>query len=217
MASTRKPGRAPRAKRGGRATEAPKAELSPLEFFERCFDEADELHAILFAEEFAGAIPDLEVRARWYLELGLAMERRNRFVFAAGFYHEGTQLDPTQEEIAYWLFNNRGFSLNQIGSHELAEQNCRRATEINPLQHNAWKNLGVALEGQQLFPEAARAYLTASRACFPDGRALVLLEHMLIEHAEVVRAVDPDFDRKLAELKQAIEAWRTARRPPGEG
>lgn len=218
MADSRKPGKAPRPKRGERRAEAAAdEEMSPLQFFERCMDEGQEPVAMQFARELAGAIDELETRARWWLELGLAMERRNRFEVAAHFYGEGAQLEPAHEDIAYWLFNNRGFSLNQVGSFEIAEQDCRRAIEISPLRHNAWKNLGVALEGRKLYPEAARAYLTAARACFPDGRALVLLEHMLVEHAGVVLAVDPDFGRKLAELKQAIEQWRTAGRRPAAG
>lgn len=214
MADSRKPGKTPRPNRGERPAEtAADQELSPLQFFERCMDEGQEPVAMQFAREMAGAIEDLETRARWWLELGLAMERRNRFEVAAQFYGEGAQLEPAHEDIAYWLLNNRGFSLNQLGSFETAEQDCRRATEINPLRHNAWKNLGVALEGRKLYPEAARAYLTAARANFADGRALVLLEHMLVEHADVVRAVDPDFDRKRAELKRAIERWRDSRQP----
>ncbi len=211
MAGSRESGKAPRPKRGESAAEAAAEQMSPLQFFERCMEEGREPAAMQFAREVAGAIDELETRARWWLELGLAMERRNRFEVAAHFYGEGAQLEPAHEDIAYWLFNNRGFSLNQVGSYDAAEADCRRAIEISPLRHNAWKNLGVALEGRALHPEAARAYLTAARANFADGRALVLLEHMLGEHAGVVRAVDPDFDRKLAELKRAIERWRAER------
>jgi len=214
MAGSRKSGKAPRARRDERNAEDAAEEMSPLEFFERCMDEGRETVAMRFAREMAGEIADLETRARWWLELGLAMERRNRFALSAHFYGEGAQLEPAHEDIAYWLFNNRGFALNQVGSYDVAEADCRRAIEINPLRHNAWKNLGVALEGRGLWPEAARAYLTAARANFHDGRALVLLEHMLGEHAAVVRSVDPDFDRKLAELKRAIERWRNAGRSP---
>jgi tetratricopeptide (TPR) repeat protein len=163
-----------------------------------------EAEACLVAREFARETENLECRAAWWFGLGLEMEQLGKFAHAADFYERGVQLDVMNEYLSYFLFNNLGYSLNQLGQHARAEKLCRRAIEVNPIQHNAWKNLGLALEGQQLYPEAAWAYLNAAQVCAEDPRALLHLEAMIEKQGEGVTAADPRIVPRLERVKQAI-------------
>jgi tetratricopeptide (TPR) repeat protein len=122
--------------------------------------------------------------------LGQLMENERRYAAAARCYAQALQFE-TDDEWTYFMNNNLGFSLNQVGRFKDAEGYCRAATRIDPLRHNAWKNLGVAFTGQGLFPEAAAAFITAVRACPRDGRALGHLDELMAAHGDVVARVKP--------------------------
>ena len=71
-----------------------------------------------------------------------------------------------------------GYCLNELGRHREAEAYCRKAITIDPRRHNAWKNLGIALEGLGQHADAAAAWIEAATLCPEDERAKRLLEKL---------------------------------------
>ncbi len=124
-------------------------------------------------------------KADCLLEMGLAMEQVQDYRAALKAYTRGLDLPQESEEIAYFLNNNTGYCLNQIGKHLLAEEFCRTAIEIDPVRHNAHKNLGVALEKLGRYVEAAKSFAQATRLCPADSRALGHLESMITDHGDL--------------------------------
>jgi len=148
---------------------------------------ADELQA---AREYYDKILSLEdepgERARCFLAIGIAQEKSGDFAAAAEAYARAFELKQEPNIVWYFLNNNLGYSLNQLGRHKEAARHCRAAQKINPRQHNAHKNLGVALEGLGRYAEAAKSYLRAAMLQPGDGRALGHLQHLLSTHPEIM-------------------------------
>lgn len=137
--------------------------------------------------------------AEWLWARGCLAEDARNFRKAALFYQIGIKLHPQSSRNRYWLLNNLGFSLNQLGRHEAAEKVCRQAIHENPGFSNAWKNLGLSLKGQERFHEAAWQFLAAIRVQPYDERNRVELQRLLDEHPEMFMA-DPTLKRKIEEL-----------------
>ena len=141
-------------------------------------------------------------RAVECLGMGLRMEAARRFDLAAWAYTLGVAYEPTDTDDWYWLNNNLGFSLNQIGCHLAAEPHCRAAIRCDPGLYNAHKNLGVALEGQERVAEAARSYVTAVRSEPGDRRALCHLATLVQAHRFEIAQHVPEALAVLAEHRQ---------------
>jgi tetratricopeptide (TPR) repeat protein len=73
--------------------------------------------------------------------------------------------------VGYFLNNNLGYSLVQVGLFEEAEPYLRAAIEIDPQRQNAYKNPGLSLQGQRRYSEAAISYLESVKTCPADPRA----------------------------------------------
>ena len=56
---------------------------------------------------------------------------------------------------------------------------------MDPRRHNAVRNLGLSLQGQGRYSEAAKAFMAAVNLCPDDLRAYVHLEDLLYSHEEV--------------------------------
>jgi len=128
-----------------------------------------------------------QTKALCFLEMGRAHEKKRDFRAAADAYRKGLALPPQWTETWYFLNNNLGFCLNQLGSFEEAEARCRTAIAFQPYMYNAHKNLGVSLQGQGRLVEAAQSLLEAARRSPSDTRALGHLEDLLARHPEVGR------------------------------
>jgi tetratricopeptide (TPR) repeat protein len=165
--------------------------------------------------EYAGVLaaeaPDPERRAAVLLRLGILCERANRFEAAAKVYETGLTFEPKDWGTSYFLKNNLGYSLNQLGRFAEGEACCRAAIHRDPLRHNAWKNLGVALEGQRHFGEAAEAFVHAIRICPQDPRALAHLGQMAKREHEAVAAAIPDFDAAFERFAEIVEYAQAGR------
>jgi hypothetical protein len=120
------------------------------------------------------------------LGLGQLLEQQDRYAEAEAMYAHGLQIPTAAAEVAYFLHNNRGYCLNLLGRHAEAEADCRAAMAIDPARHNAYKNLGLALAGQERLGEAARCLLEADRRCPGDGRARRHLAELLAESPEIL-------------------------------
>ena len=137
-------------------------------------DEGARSMAMLLLREYEGDPPGTAAEC---LGLGVQMERARRYDLAAWLYAMGVRHEPTEEDIWYWLNNNLGYSLNQMGEFTEAEYHCRAAIRCEPRRHNGHKNLGVALEGLGRYAEAARCYVIAANGAPWDLRAA---EHLVL-------------------------------------
>ena len=142
------------------------------------------------------------LRAYCMLSIGRLYEQRQEWQAALDWYLRAFAMDQEIDEVWYFISNNAGYCMNRLGRHREAEAMCRIATGILPDLPNAWKNLGVALEGLCRWSDAAASYLIASE-CWPeDTRALNLLERLLAERPEAGAGVQ-NFAARLAECRSA--------------
>lgn len=146
---------------------------------------------------------DQEKRAECFLLLGIECEKSDDYEGAIDLYRRGIECEPREVRTRYFLHNNLGYCFNQLGRHDDAERMCQAAIEIDPERHNAYKNLGQALEGRREFPEAALLYLCAAFTFPHDPRSVRHLEELLSNHRKEVEEAIPDVARQLA---AAIEA-----------
>jgi len=137
-------------------------------------------------------------KAYCLLCMGQAKERVGDYGEALKTYLSAMDLPPERNDNWYFLYNNIGYCLNLFGRHAEATPYCRAAIGINPNRHNAFKNLGVALQGQGEYSKAAFAYIVATRICPRDGRALNLLEELVSREREHIL----DIGNIMAEVKR---------------
>jgi len=110
-----------------------------------------------------------------------------------------------------FIQNNLGYCLNHFGRFAEAEPYLRRAIEIEPRRHNAYKNLGISFEGQGDHAGAASCYIKAVQANASDARALKHLEELAEKHPTVTVDV-PEFDAQLAACRLAVHQAEEARK-----
>ena len=113
-----------------------------------------------------------EKKAGCCLAMGQLMEQMQNFEMAIKYYSQALSLEPINGRAWYFIHNNLGYCLNHFGRYQEAEPYCRRAIEIDPLRHNAYKNLGIAAEGQGDYAGAALCYICAVQREASDPRAL---------------------------------------------
>jgi tetratricopeptide (TPR) repeat protein len=156
--------------------------------------------------------PTREGRAVCCLRLGLEMEDLEDFAAAVRWYSKGVLLEPLNGHLRYFLNNNLGYSLNQLGQFAEAEGYCRSAIGIDGCRHNAYKNLGVSLTGQKLYAEASGYFVKAIRAFPLDRRGLLCLERLLAERPELLSRIPSLQD----DLNECRELDRSVRRLSAE-
>ena len=137
------------------------------------------------------------------LFLGLLMEQRENYEAAAAAYSEVLHLTPLRNDTWYSIYSNLGYSLIRCGHFRKAESYCRAAVDMDSRRHNAVRNLGLALQGQGLYGEAARAFMTAMNLCPGDLRAYVHLEDLLYNHEEVASHM-PDIAAQVEKCKEQV-------------
>lgn len=135
---------------------------------------------------------DLEQRAAYVLAMGALAEKQDDFEAAVRFYREAWAMEPERNDVWYFVNNNLGFSLNKVCQFAEGEKFCRAAIEINGSRSNARKNLGIALEGQGQFVEAAKSYIMATKVVPGDPRSLGLLKELLQRHPELEYEFGPE-------------------------
>ena len=155
-------------------------------------------------QDLLSRVTDLEQRAYLIMSLGQIAERAKDFELAVRFYREAIGMEPCDPFKWYFIHNNLGYSLNQLGRFAEGEFYCRRAIEISPQPPNAHKNLGLALQGQEKYADAARCFVNATQANASDARATGHLEQLLAEHPELRF----EFGPLLESCKQAVQIAR---------
>jgi Flp pilus assembly protein TadD len=160
--------------------------------------------AVPYLQKITHFSEDPEKLASCYLAMGQLMEKMDAFESAILVYRKAFDLDPTICDTWYLINNNLGYCLNQVGKHEEAEQYCRAAIKIDPERCNAYKNLGVSLEGQSRFADAARYFLLAIRKNVADSRSLAHLEKLVSEQKEFLLQAIPNLDSELEQCREAV-------------
>lgn len=140
----------------------------------------------LMIEESASA----ERSAIYYLALGQIAEAEKNWDLAVLHYNKGLGLSPANQQTSYALNNNLGFCLNARRDYAEAEDCCRRAIQIDPERHNAFKNLGLSLYGQGKLLGAAWAWVDATKLNPADSSSLNMLKALIRDHPDLLRQSD---------------------------
>jgi tetratricopeptide (TPR) repeat protein len=166
---------------------------------------------------------DLEKRGSCFLALGQLEERRGDYEAAAKRYREALSMEPCAQGTWYFIHNNLGYSLNQVGEHQAAIRYLESALEIDPARPNAYKNLALSHEALGDVERAAELFVAATQADASDARSLAHLEALVESHPALLvdvpslsdaleacgKAVDlakehqPDFDAHWDKVRQA--------------
>ena len=158
---------------------------------------------IQYLDRLVAYTADPERKALYLLKMGAVMESVEDYKAAVTFYAQALSLEPVGIGLSYFINNNLGYCLNQIERHAEAEPYCRAAIEIEPLRHNAYKNLGRSLEGQGQFKEAAEFYIRAVQTNAADPRALIHLEDLVASHRELLADV-PDIQAQIKKCRELV-------------
>lgn len=167
-------------------------------FLWECYQKGNDAAAYAYAEKMLLYAEDSREKAYCLLCMGQAKERAGDYGEALKTYLSAMDLPPERNDNWYFLYNNTGYCLNWFEKYAEATPYCRAAIGINPNRHNAFKNLGVALQGQGEYSKAAVAYIEATRICPRDGRALNLLEELVSREMEHIL----DIGNIMAELRR---------------
>ena len=166
---------------------------------------------LMEAMELTRRIEDLaegpEEKAHCYLTMGQIAEKMDDFAAAVDYYRQAFRLEPVGTELWYFVNNNLGYSLNQLGRFVEAECFCRAAIEINLERYNAYKNLGIALEGQDKPAEAAALYIQAVKLNAGDRRAFIHLLNLLERNPQLLRET-PSLVKDLEDCGEAVTLAR---------
>jgi tetratricopeptide (TPR) repeat protein len=163
-----------------------------------------------YVEKISTLEQDPDARAHCFLTMGQLFEGKRDFQAAVDAYSRAFTLPARENDTWYFLNNNLGYSLNQIGDHDEAEPRCRTAIAINPDRHNAHKNLGISLQGQGRYLEAAQSLLRAARVAREDTRALDHLENLLSQHEEI-GTDHPEILQAVQECREVVRKARAER------
>jgi tetratricopeptide (TPR) repeat protein len=159
--------------------------------------------AMEYIRQLMDGTNDPEEKALNFLKMGQFMEQIQDYSSAVTYYRQAFSLEPVNNELWYFINNNLGYCLNYFGRYQEGEHYCQAAIKIDPQKHNAYKNLGISLEGQGQYSEAAKLYIAAVRANAVDDRALRHLENLLVKHNEVLLQI-PDIDEQLQNCRNAV-------------
>lgn len=159
--------------------------------------------ASAYIKQLMGMTDDLEKVAHCWLALGQTMEQIKDYEGAVDFYKQAFALEPANNQTWYFINNNLGYSLVQLGSYEDAETYCRAAIGIDHKQYNGHKNLGLSLEGQGRYPEAAQSFFDAVKANAVDPRAFNHLERLVQTHPEISYSI-PNIDELVENCRKAV-------------
>jgi len=143
-----------------------------------------------------------EERARCYLAIGAQRERVDDFEGAVSYYRAAFEMEPQSTDAWYWINNNLGYSLVQLGQCHEAEAYLHNAVAIDQTRPNAFKNLGLASLGQNRLEAAIDYFVRATQANATDGRSLRHLEQLVRAHPELLD--------KVPGLEGTVEDCRTA-------
>jgi tetratricopeptide (TPR) repeat protein len=147
---------------------------------------------------------DLEKRGSCFLALGQLEERRGDYEAAAKHYRAALSMEPCSTSTWYFIHNNLGFSLNQLGDPRAAIPFLEEAIQIDPGRPNAYKNLALSFEALGNIEKAAELFIAATQADASDSRSLAHLEALVEAHPALLGDV-PSLSVSLAACRKAVE------------
>ncbi len=167
----------------------------------RSYSKSDRpLDAVPLMERLATVAQDPEKKAFCYLSVGQLLEQVREFDSAMEHYSRALLLEPTNACSWYFVHNNIGCCLNHSERFEEAEHYCRDAIRIDPTRYNAYINLGVSLEAQERYVEAAKSFLDAMKANAVDIELIEHLEGLVKEHVEI--------EEDMSDIRNVLEEYR---------
>jgi tetratricopeptide (TPR) repeat protein len=166
-----------------------------------CNQDLDQSVSVEELMPVVGALEHREQQARFWMLVGVLLEKRMAWNDAVVAYSCGLVHEPENLDVCYFLNNNLGYCQNQLGNHTEAEAFCKTALKVNPERSNAYKNYGVSLEGQGRFVEAAHVFISGIEICPEDDRNLDRLIALVEQH--------PDIQRDIPSIERDIEVCRT--------
>ena len=139
----------------------------------------DELIGIIcdFARQYPE--PGFDVAAVLTHE-GAESEKALDYESALKFYKASLGFQVSDPKLRYYRLNNLGFCLNFFRKFDVAEEFLRAAVAMAPERYNAWKNLGVTLEHQGKYEEAADCYMKAIEHSQGERRSVLHLKRLII-------------------------------------
>jgi len=162
----------------------------------------------LYAKGALDCADEPDMKAKCYLRLGQLKEKEDEYSDAMLYYAEAFSLEPGKDDTWYFLHNNLGYCLNWFGKYREAEYYCRAATRIDSKRHNAYKNLGLSLQGLGNYVEAAWMLIHASQLCPEDPRALHQLRNLFETRRGVIKK-----DPALLAHMDALEKFAQSEKP----
>lgn len=160
--------------------------------------------ALSYLERLIALSDDPEEHAAYHLALGANLEQIGDFLGAVKFYRHALGMEPCNKQTWYFIHNNLGYSLNQLGLHDEAIPYLCHAIQIDPAYSNAYKNLGLAMEAKGQLAAAASFYVSATQANAADPRSLAHLESLMRAHPEVTLEL-PDLTDQLEACREAVK------------
>jgi len=168
-----------------------------------CSKTGQQERALNFVTRLLKLTENFEQLAQCLLMSAQIAEELEEYESAKAFYELALTLEPLEDSTLYFLHNNLGCLLNQLGQFEEAEPHLERAISLEPLLLNGHKNLGIAREGLGRMEEAVECYITATQVGPYDARSLVHLENLLSRHPELfVKA--PHLEERLDRCRKGV-------------
>jgi tetratricopeptide (TPR) repeat protein len=169
-----------------------------------CRSTGQQERAVGFVERLLELSDNSDQRAHCFLALAMLSEEMEDYDSAKAYYEEVFELEELEDNTLYFVHNNFGYLLNQLGQFEEAEPHLERAISIDPELANGYKNLGLACEGLGRLEEAIECYITATQVEPYDARSLVHLENLLSTHPELFVRV-PYLQRRMEWCREGVE------------
>ena len=167
--------------------------------------------AVATLRELLALMPDLEAKANCVFTMGQSAEKVGDFAGAIRYYKEAMVMEPTHSFTWYFILNNLGYSCNQLGQFEEGEKYCRLALKVSTQRCNAFKNLGLALEGQGRYRDAGQCYVRATQTNASDARSFRHLQELISGHPELEFEFQTDLNNCEKAVQVAAEANERAR------
>ncbi|MFC1798188.1 tetratricopeptide repeat protein [Thermodesulfobacteriota bacterium] len=150
---------------------------------------------------------------RAYLNLGVALEEKEKFDEAKAYYLKIINIDPNNAS----AYNNLGNALGAMGKDQKAIDSFKEAIRIDPLHQKAWNNLGTIFfkQGQygqavdcffkalKIDPDYAKAHNNMGSALAEQGR----INQAIIHFQEALR-LRPDFEDAMKNLQTASSSCK---------
>jgi tetratricopeptide (TPR) repeat protein len=152
-----------------------------------------------------------EEQAKCQLAIGQLQEQLGDYELAARFYREGLEIPGSPTDTQYWLNNNLGYSLIQLGRQAEALEPLEAAISVDSARSNAHKNMGLAHQRLGDHALAAQCFIRATQANASDPRSLKHLEDLIASHPELLTG-PPGLGQILAACREAV-AFAAAQQP----